>query len=466
VRGRDENERAEDEMSEQAGKSLTAGIASSLAHAGILQRRCECGNHTSGAPTCAACDEKKMGVQRKLFIGREDDPLEHEAERIADAVTSMREPAGATAQSGRQPPSIAPTGIPGQSFAQRAVEDAAESEEDDELLPDEPVLLAREGAPASSAVHSLAAEMSQSSGVPLSSATRSYMEPRFGHDFSHVRVHTDRAAHRMSTSIGAAAFTLRNNIYFRGGRYAPDSHVIQQQGGSTVRRSISSADPEIAQRAAEVHVKLEGRDRVKVYRESDSTLGGTRGFLASSGKEGHRTQEGNLEITHKRANPTARVGKWGLQYFATFHGGQGFHSHICYPKRRTLCRDLGIECSGNQGERVRHELRVTGAELSHGCVRLMEPDATAVYGGVARHTPVKIYRESSFRPSPFTTGGGSGTGSRRSGGRTHTVVAGDTLSEIAEQYSVSIEALRRANDIPADSEHIEIGETLTIPESE
>jgi LysM repeat protein len=45
---------------------------------------------------------------------------------------------------------------------------------------------------------------------------------------------------------------------------------------------------------------------------------------------------------------------------------------------------------------------------------------------------------------------------------THTVVAGDTLAEIAVQYNVTLESLARANNIE-DYDHIEVGQVLIIP---
>jgi LysM repeat protein len=47
----------------------------------------------------------------------------------------------------------------------------------------------------------------------------------------------------------------------------------------------------------------------------------------------------------------------------------------------------------------------------------------------------------------------------------HTVRAGDTLSTIAEQYGVSMDAIRTANDIPAGDEAIQVNQVLTIPQS-
>lgn len=45
----------------------------------------------------------------------------------------------------------------------------------------------------------------------------------------------------------------------------------------------------------------------------------------------------------------------------------------------------------------------------------------------------------------------------------HTVRAGDTLSTLAEQYGVSMEAIRAANELPANSQHIVVGYALVIP---
>jgi hypothetical protein len=77
-------------------------------------------------------------------------------------------------------------------------------------------------------------------GGNLPAGVRKFMEPRFGADFSAVRVHTDDAAARKSTQLDAAAFTAGRDIHFARGRFQPDSaagkeliaheltHTIQQ----------------------------------------------------------------------------------------------------------------------------------------------------------------------------------------------------------------------------------------------
>jgi hypothetical protein len=88
-----------------------------------------------------------------------------------------------------------------------------------------------------------------SPGQPLDSKTRAFMEPRFGRDFSQVRIHTGRQPADSARSIGASAYTVGRDIVFATGHYAPNTpkgqrllaheltHVLQQ-GSSAVARSV------------------------------------------------------------------------------------------------------------------------------------------------------------------------------------------------------------------------------------
>jgi hypothetical protein len=79
-------------------------------------------------------------------------------------------------------------------------------------------------------------------GQPLDAESRGFLEPRFGHDFSQVRIHTDSRASQSAESIAARAYTVGADIAFRSGEYQPGSsdgkrllaheitHVIQQGG--------------------------------------------------------------------------------------------------------------------------------------------------------------------------------------------------------------------------------------------
>jgi zinc D-Ala-D-Ala carboxypeptidase len=94
-----------------------------------------------------------------------------------------------------------------------------------------------------------------SPGQPLDAATRSFMEPRFGEDFSQVRVHSDNRSASASEAIGAKAFVHGQNLVLGSRHYRPNTsdglrliaheltHVIQQSDGppgSAIQRQIDT----------------------------------------------------------------------------------------------------------------------------------------------------------------------------------------------------------------------------------
>jgi hypothetical protein len=96
------------------------------------------------------------------------------------------------------------------------------------------------GSDAASAVPLSVHEVLRSSGRPLDVSTRELMEPRFGHDFSFVRVHADAQAAKSAQAMNALAFTVGHDIVFDAGQYSPKTmhgqrllaheltHVVQQ----------------------------------------------------------------------------------------------------------------------------------------------------------------------------------------------------------------------------------------------
>ncbi len=132
-----------------------------------LQRKCMCGQHTSGGGECEECKKKRMSLQRY--------------------------PAG----------SAEPATVP-------------------------PIVY----------------DVLRSPGQPLDVATRAFFEPRFGHDLSKVRVHTDARAAESARAVDALAYTVGRDIVFGTGQYAPAApagrrllahelaHVVQQ--GSSI----------------------------------------------------------------------------------------------------------------------------------------------------------------------------------------------------------------------------------------
>lgn len=64
-------------------------------------------------------------------------------------------------------------------------------------------------------------EVLDSPGRPLDTPTRSFMEPRFGRDFSDVRVHTSARASESAQAVGALAYTVGRHMVFGDGHYSP-----------------------------------------------------------------------------------------------------------------------------------------------------------------------------------------------------------------------------------------------------
>ncbi len=79
-------------------------------------------------------------------------------------------------------------------------------------------------------------------GQPLAKTTRDFFKPRFGADFSQVRVHTDSRAAELAKAVNARAFTVGQDVAFGAGQYSPTTtegkkllaheltHTIQQKG--------------------------------------------------------------------------------------------------------------------------------------------------------------------------------------------------------------------------------------------
>lgn len=201
----------------QAGTGLfRAGIVGDAGRSGVMMRKCACGTH---AP--AECDDcKRQRVQRKaIAIGPSQGPMEDEADRAARAVMGGH----GTHLAGGQPLRLS------------RAPDAGPSTGGDGSAP-----------PAVDATL-------RSPGQPLDAATRAFMEPRFGHDFSHVRVHADAPAAESARSVGALAYTVGSDVVFGAGHYQPGgstgrallahelAHVVQQQGGGLLQRAPDPA---------------------------------------------------------------------------------------------------------------------------------------------------------------------------------------------------------------------------------
>lgn len=184
-----------------------------------------------------------LPVQTKLTVGAVNDPLEAEADRMADTV--MRMPGNAV-----QPPVT-----PGHAHIQRKCA-ACEEEEQVQRKPlassITPFIQAKSNGGAA-ITQSLTGSINSSrgNGNAMDGSTRTFMESRFGSDLSHVKIHTGAESVMMNRELNAKAFTVGNDIYFNEGEYNPSSdsgkhllaheltHTLQQNGAQQlVQRTV------------------------------------------------------------------------------------------------------------------------------------------------------------------------------------------------------------------------------------
>jgi hypothetical protein len=174
-----------------------------------------------------------LTIQPKLTIGRPDDSFEKEADMIVHHV--MRTPES-------------------RFHIQRKCA-ACEHEEQIQRKPFDITPFIQKSGPdggglVSEAVSSQV-ESSRGGGSPMAEKTRTFMESRFGQDFSGVRIHTDFNGIQLSQNLNAQAFTVGNDVFFNQGKYDPEgesgrhllahelTHTIQQSGSNTIQRRVS-----------------------------------------------------------------------------------------------------------------------------------------------------------------------------------------------------------------------------------
>jgi hypothetical protein len=164
-------------------------------------------------------------IQTKLEIGEPGDKYEQEADRMSEHVMRME----ARDITHTEPPVIQRLSIGAQEelAAKRVQCLCTECEEED--------VLHRKAAPADASANSEQALYhveakidAVSGGQPLTKEQQAFFEPRFGANFSHVRIHTDQSADTAARAVGAQAYTRGSDIVFRGDQYHPHTYAGRQ----------------------------------------------------------------------------------------------------------------------------------------------------------------------------------------------------------------------------------------------
>jgi len=219
-------------------RDVKGGSPTEVAHAG---------HDFSRIPIHSPTAEK---IQTTLAISKPGDHDEQEADSVADQV--MRMPESETQPQQARVSVPLDQSDPGEHIQRLSadrdpsLEDAVViEEEENEAERGQVQTLRPRGQTGGREAVSKSLLNSSQDGVPLGSNVRQFMEPRFGADFSRVRVHADSRAAALSQSLSARAFTYGRHIYFNEGEYQPEAqegkrvlaheltHVIQQEGSQT-----------------------------------------------------------------------------------------------------------------------------------------------------------------------------------------------------------------------------------------
>jgi Domain of unknown function (DUF4157) len=211
---------------------------------GLLQRKCACGGSTEFTDYCSQCQEDRL------------------AGKSADAAAGVLSPAQTIRDLSFAAEKFSHHGfgpLPVQAKPKAMLSNITIS------TPGDP--MEREADELAESVLTMAATPAQSQserkaglgcgnrssgpgGERLSAADRAFFSPRFGHDFSDVRIHADRQAAASAHAVNALAYTVGSDIAFGEGQYKPGSaagrrllahelaHVVQQRRADSAAQGV------------------------------------------------------------------------------------------------------------------------------------------------------------------------------------------------------------------------------------
>jgi lipoprotein-anchoring transpeptidase ErfK/SrfK len=376
--------------------------------------------------------KQNLFFQPKLTVGPTDDVYEREADAVADRVMRMGNE--------RVQMKTVPVDIQ---------KKCAHCEEEEKLQRKE-----TDTGEVQSEAPSAVQNVLNSSGGSLDDGTRSFMESRFGYDFSGVKIHTDTVAAKSAQSINALAYTSGNNIVFNAGRYSPDTtdgkrllaheltHVVQQKHATVQRQPDDTNDLEAEpEDAGLAEMMSEEDDNVRdgygpvtatmpvpdslPHEETDSAGNGT--IQAKSihvrrqrsprtdvprGRSGRHITDIVINLTRQRLTITWSDGATESERISTGKGCPNTSGNPCARSSSDYCTTTGNfhpEALGGAGyvnsfgdampfamffDAGRgiaiHQGRGLGAPRSHGCVRTTRAMARKIHNNVIRSTDISV----------------------------------------------------------------------------
>jgi len=235
---------------------------------GVLQRRCACGGPAGLAAECEGCSPANLSIQRSprnlgrgsagVFAKASQAPTEKPAghnfgqfqvrsliQRQASTEPPAEHAEEEPTSTDDRPQVAAPEEFEDTGEGVASIERGSAGPSPEAGEEDRPVQT-KEAGLSSGPGRTLATTPilhSLQNGAALDSGARNGMERFLGQDLSDVRIHTDRNAQSLASSLGADAFTIGHQVAFSTGKYQPHTsegrkllaheltHVVQQRKG-------------------------------------------------------------------------------------------------------------------------------------------------------------------------------------------------------------------------------------------
>ncbi len=268
-------------------------------------------------------------------------------------------------------------------------------------------------------------EVLRSPGQPLDPEVRAFMEPRFGHDFTNVRVHANASAAESARAVNARAYSVENNVVFGAGGFQPHTaggrellaheltHVVQQSRGAHLATSSRAIDPDPALEAEAESVGhgIHGDGSFKTRPAVSSAL--QRKPAGGSGKKARPPHIIEVQVNQNTSQQVKAVFSDGTTEIGECSTGKG---HCCFDESAGTAE--GGACSASRSKQVGNnctpvgDFKVTakvpqtaggvrlwtqfhdaksvalheyapvdGTPLSHGCVRMHTAMAQTIFDG-------------------------------------------------------------------------------------
>lgn len=301
-----------------------------------------------------------VGIQAKLKVGQPGDVYEQEADRVAEAVMRMPEHKvqRQTDEEKKEEELIQSKPLFEQiiPLVQRQVEE----EEDEEIL--QPKEYSGKATEVTLDIEKNINAL-RGSGQPLPESVRAFFEPRFGYDFSQVRIHADTQASEFAQTANARAFTLGRDMVFGAGQYQPETssgryllahelvHVVQQSQNFAIFHRSTANDrvddtPDSSKIAQITNLRIMGKDKLETDRtkkfspiKSDKSISpGIQAKLKEERREERPPCPTSVRVGAVVQSPASQRGRYRtfLEAMSRMDVGPGpDHSGHCMKERLT-----------------------------------------------------------------------------------------------------------------------------------